>query len=123
MATEQLKLLDRVRAEIRARHYRRRTEEAYVHWIRRYILYHGTRHSSELGSSEITSCSQRSGVAVSPARIGDSAGCDGCGSEGGALEASVIHTFRDSFARHLLEAGYDIRTVQERWATRMSRRR
>jgi integron integrase len=47
------KLLDRVREEIRARHYSRRTEEAYVHWIRRYIRFHGLRHPSELGSPEI----------------------------------------------------------------------
>jgi len=32
------KLLDRVRAAIRARHYSRRTEEAYVGWIKRYIF-------------------------------------------------------------------------------------
>jgi len=48
------KLLDRVREEIRARHYSRRTEEAYVHWIRQYIRFHGLRHPRELGSSEIT---------------------------------------------------------------------
>jgi hypothetical protein len=34
------KLLDRVPDAVRTRHYSRRTEEAYVHWIRRYILYH-----------------------------------------------------------------------------------
>lgn len=54
MAQEPPKLLDRVRAEIRARHYSRRTEEAYVHWIRRYILFHGKRHPMELGAPQIT---------------------------------------------------------------------
>ena len=34
------KLLDRVSAALRARHYSRRTEEAYVMWIRRYIFFH-----------------------------------------------------------------------------------
>ena len=48
------RLLDRVRAEIRARHYSRRTEEAYVHWIRRYILFHGKRHPSELSAAHVT---------------------------------------------------------------------
>ncbi len=38
------RLLDRVREAIRARHYSRRTEKAYVAWIRRYILFHGKRH-------------------------------------------------------------------------------
>ena len=36
------------------RHYSRRTEEAYVHWIRRYILFHGKRHPSSMGAVEIT---------------------------------------------------------------------
>lgn len=47
------KLLDRVRAAIRLRHYSRRTEESYSLWIRRFILYHGTRHPSEMGAREI----------------------------------------------------------------------
>ena len=48
------KLLDRVRAEIRARHYSRRTEEAYVHWIRRYIVFHGKQHPSYLVAADVT---------------------------------------------------------------------
>jgi integron integrase len=47
------KLLDRVRAAIRLRHYSRHTEESYLVWIRRYILYHGKRHPSEMGAREI----------------------------------------------------------------------
>ena len=38
------KLLDRLRAAIRARHYSRRTEKAYVGWVRRYILFSGLQH-------------------------------------------------------------------------------
>jgi integrase len=38
------KLLDRVREAIRGRHYSRRTEEAYVAWIRRYIVFHRKTH-------------------------------------------------------------------------------
>ena len=48
------RLLDRVREAIRTRHYSRRTEEAYVHWIRRYIVFHGKAHPSTLGASEIS---------------------------------------------------------------------
>jgi hypothetical protein len=44
MADRPPKLLERVRAAMRARHYSRRTEDAYVHWIRRYIVFHGKRH-------------------------------------------------------------------------------
>ena len=48
------RLLDRVRAAIRARHYSRRTEDAYAAWIRRFIVFHGKRHPSEMGAPEIT---------------------------------------------------------------------
>jgi integrase len=48
------RLLDRVREALRARHCSRRTEKAYVAWIRRYILFHGKRHPAELGATEIT---------------------------------------------------------------------
>jgi integron integrase len=48
------RLLDQVRAAIRARHYSRRTEAAYVHWIRRYIVFHGRRHPNELAAADVT---------------------------------------------------------------------
>lgn len=47
------KLLDRVRHAIRARHYSRRTEQAYVDWIRRYIVFHDKKHPSTMGAPEI----------------------------------------------------------------------
>ena len=48
------RLLDRVRDAVRVRHYSRRTEKASVAWIRRYILFHGKRHPSEMGAPELT---------------------------------------------------------------------
>ena len=42
------KLLDRVRTTVRTRHYSPRTEEAYVGWIRRYILFHRKRHPADM---------------------------------------------------------------------------
>ncbi len=45
-------LLGEVRRAVRARHYSNRTERAYVHWIRRYVLFSGTRHPLELGEAE-----------------------------------------------------------------------
>jgi len=48
-----LRLLDRVRAAVRTRHYSIRTEEAYAGWIRRFILFHGKRHPDEMGEAEI----------------------------------------------------------------------
>lgn len=47
------RLLDQVRATIRYKHYARRTEETYVHWIRRYIRFHGLRHPREMGAAEV----------------------------------------------------------------------
>ena len=47
------KLLDQVRAKIRLKHYSIRTEQAYVDWIRRYILFHGKRHPQEMGKPEV----------------------------------------------------------------------
>jgi integron integrase len=48
------RLLDQVRELIRIRHYSIRTEQAYLQWIRRYIIFHGRRHPRELGAPELT---------------------------------------------------------------------
>ncbi len=47
------RLLDQVRNRLRTLHYSLRTEEAYVGWIRRYILFHGKRHPREMGGPEV----------------------------------------------------------------------
>lgn len=47
------KLLDRVRERIRLKHYSIRTEDAYVQWIRRFIIHHGKRHPAEMGAAEV----------------------------------------------------------------------
>ncbi len=47
------KLLDQVRGKIRLKHYSIRTEQAYVDWIRRFILHFGKRHPRELGAAEV----------------------------------------------------------------------
>ena len=47
------KLLDRVRAAARVRHMALSTEKAYVHWMRRFILFHDTRHPTEMGKQEV----------------------------------------------------------------------
>lgn len=49
----QLNLLDRMRTEIRRRNYSRRTEEAYVGWIKRFVRFHGMRNPHELGRDEM----------------------------------------------------------------------
>jgi integron integrase len=47
------RLLDVVRERIRTRHYSRRTERAYVGWIRRFILFHGKRHPRDMAEAEV----------------------------------------------------------------------
>jgi integron integrase len=47
------KLLDRLRAACRVRHYSIRTEDCYADWVRRFILFHGKRHPQEMGAAEI----------------------------------------------------------------------
>src|SRR5512145_358582 len=47
------RLLDQVRERLRVKHYSIRTEEQYVSWIRRYILFHGKRHPREMGPREV----------------------------------------------------------------------
>jgi site-specific recombinase XerD len=53
------RFIDRVRQETRLRHYSRRTEEAYVSWIRRFIVFNGTRHPRELGRLEVKTFLER----------------------------------------------------------------
>ena len=47
------KLLDQVREVLRLKHYSLRTEEAYVDWIKRFILHHGKTHPKEMGEEHV----------------------------------------------------------------------
>ena len=47
------KLLEQVSDILRIKHYSRRTEQTYIEWIRRYILFHGKRHPKDMGVEEI----------------------------------------------------------------------
>ena len=48
------RLRDQVHAAMRRRYFSRRTEEAYVHWIKRFIYFSGRRHPAELGEPDVT---------------------------------------------------------------------
>ena len=54
VASKSRRLLDAVRDTIRLKHYSVRTEETYVHWIRRFIHFHARRHPREMGAAEVT---------------------------------------------------------------------
>jgi integron integrase len=53
MTTKKPKLLDQVRVAIRTKNYSYRTEQAYVQWIRRFILYFDKTHPADMGKAEI----------------------------------------------------------------------
>lgn len=48
-----IRLLDQVRITARLRHLSLRTEKAYVNQIKRYILFHGKKHPSEMSEDHI----------------------------------------------------------------------
>ncbi len=96
MSKRPRKLLDQVRDTIRLKHYSIRTEEAYVRWIKRYILYHGKRHPRDMGTPEIEAFLTHLAVDQKVA----------ASTQNQALNAIL-------FLYRLLEDGYDIRTVQE----------
>ncbi len=50
---QNMRLLDQVHLAVRRRHSSYRTEQVYVHWIRRYILFHDKRHPAEMGKAEV----------------------------------------------------------------------
>ena len=47
------RLLEQVRERLRVKHYSLRTEQAYVGWIRRFILANGKRHPRDMGGGEV----------------------------------------------------------------------
>lgn len=47
------RLLDIMRERIRVKHYSIRTEETYLQWVKRFILFHQKKHPAEIGAPEV----------------------------------------------------------------------
>ncbi len=52
--SKQPKLLERVRITIRTKHYSYSAEKTYIHWIRKYVLFHNKRHPGDMGEPEMS---------------------------------------------------------------------
>ena len=69
---QSVRLLDQVRERIRYLHYSLRTEQAYVHWVRAFVRFHGMRHPRDMGRAEVEAflswLAVERGVAVSTHR-------------------------------------------------------
>ena len=48
-----IKLLEQLQAVLRTKHYSRKTEQAYVFWVRRFVLFHNKQHPKDMGEKEI----------------------------------------------------------------------
>jgi len=92
-----MKLFEQVCQLACVKHFSYRTEQCYLHWIERYIRFHGIGHPNTMGAPEAEAFLTHLAVA----------GNVSASTQNQALAALL------SFATHLLEMGQDIRTVQE----------
>ena len=51
---EKVKLLDQVRNDLRVKHYSLRTEQSYISWIKRFVLYNNKKHPAEMDAKEVS---------------------------------------------------------------------
>jgi site-specific recombinase XerD len=125
----QPRLLEQVREALRLRHYSLRTEQAYAHWVKRFVLFHGKRHPREMEAAEVESflswlpverqvsaATQEQAVAALLFLYKQVLGVDlpWLDEIVRAKRPQRLPTvLTPEEVRHLLESGQDIRTVQE----------
>lgn len=92
------RLLDQVRALLRARHYSRRTEDAYLAWIRRFIRFHRLRHPKDMAEGEVNAFLTHLAVDHKVA----------ASTQNQAL-AALLFLYRDVLGRHALDLAAFVR--------------
>ena len=89
--------MDQVSVRLRYLHYSARTEESYVAWVKRFILFHGKRHPLDMGAAQIEAFLTHLAIARKVS----------ASTQNQSLSALLF------LYREVLERGIDFRTVQE----------